>query len=473
MTGTLNLGSGDLNLATDPSIPGSGSILKNGSPFLHDGGGPLNTFVGRGAGNFTMTGSQNTASGDHALSSNAGGSQNTAVGVQALLSNTTGFDNTALGGFALFSNTEGSSNTATGVSALYSNVSGSANTAHGRNALFSNTTGERNTAVGFSALTSSTVGYSNSAVGIGALYSSTTGSFNTALGDGALSSAVTASGNTAIGPQALNNTTGDSNIAVGAFAGANLTTGIANIDIGNQGIAAESSTIRIGSAQTRTFIAGIRNASVANGLSVVIDPNGQLGAAASLTGPPGPTGPAGPQGPPGLPGPTGPQGAKGDQGSQGIKGDPGSPGPSGGLKFVDANGQVIGPVISLNNTVILINGTDSVAFGVTTTGLTQPIVPGKAAAAGGQLQFASTDCSGTSLGGDNGLPVVDANIAGTLVYYVVPGSGQAVTIQSYENLGKDGSIGPCSSTSPFDSFDGPWATVPIPSFAAPIRVALQ
>ena len=48
----------------------------------------------------------------------------------------------------------------------------------------------------------------------------------------------------------LNNTTGGDNIAVGANAGINLTTGNNNIDIGNKGVAAESSTSRIGTQGT-------------------------------------------------------------------------------------------------------------------------------------------------------------------------------------------------------------------------------
>src|SRR4030095_12984295 len=60
----------------------------------------------------------------------------------------------------------------------------------------------------------------------------------------------------------------------------NLTTGSNNIDIGNLGVAAESNTIRIGTAQTRTFIQGIRGAVVA-GAHVVVNAGGQLGVAAS------------------------------------------------------------------------------------------------------------------------------------------------------------------------------------------------
>ena len=62
-----------------------------------------------------------------------------------------------------------------------------------------------------------------------------------------------------------------------------FTTGDFNIDIGNYGFAGEGSTIRIGSGQTKTFIAGIRGETTdnADAVPVVIDSAGQLGTASS------------------------------------------------------------------------------------------------------------------------------------------------------------------------------------------------
>jgi len=56
-----------------------------------------------------------------------------------------------------------------------------------------------------------------------------------------------------------------------------------NIDIGNVGVANESKHIRIGIAgtQTKTFIAGISGATVANGVAVIVGSNGQLGTVVS------------------------------------------------------------------------------------------------------------------------------------------------------------------------------------------------
>ena len=154
-------------------------------------------------------------------------------GLVALEQNTAGTANTALGDGALNRNTAGNENTASGTNALYSNTTGTRNTASGQRALFSNTTGHQNTALGRDAL------YSNS--------------------------------------------TGLQNIAVGHEAGYNLTTGEYNIAIGNMGVADEWLTTRIGSNQTRAFIAGIRGTTTdaADAVAVVIDSNGQLGTVSS------------------------------------------------------------------------------------------------------------------------------------------------------------------------------------------------
>jgi predicted ribosome quality control (RQC) complex YloA/Tae2 family protein len=69
---------------------------------------------------------------------------------------------------------------------------------------------------------------------------------------------------------------------LGPGAGKNLTTGNRNIDIGNDGVAGEAATIRIGTdrEQTRTFIAAISGVAV-SGTGVVVNAGGQLGVAAS------------------------------------------------------------------------------------------------------------------------------------------------------------------------------------------------
>ena len=166
----------------------------------------------------------------------------------------------------------GSFNTAAGFAALTQNLGGGGNAAFGVNALSTNASGSDNTAVGDGAMSANVGGNINTAVGSGSLGANTSGSSNTTVGGGSLA----------------RNTTGGSNIAIGLGAGFNLTTGSSNIDIGNQGVAGESATIRIGDVQAATFVAGIRNVTVSNPMPVVIDPNGQLGTTNSLQGPPGP-----------------------------------------------------------------------------------------------------------------------------------------------------------------------------------------
>jgi hypothetical protein len=76
------------------------------------------------------------------------GNANTATGWQSLLSNTTGVGNTAIGSGALPGNTTGGNNAAFGTAALGFNISGGFNTAIGEGALFHNQTGTFNTALG-------------------------------------------------------------------------------------------------------------------------------------------------------------------------------------------------------------------------------------------------------------------------------------------------------------------------------------
>ena len=186
-------------------------------------------------------------------------------GDDALLNNTTGTGNTAFGWRSLFSNTESSFSTAIGGGALSLNT-GDSDTAVGAAALLLNTNGSQNVAVGTDALVFNDSGADNTAIGFFAQFANTSGGVNTAVGGFALS----------------DNTTGFNNIAVGFAAGDLLTTGDDNIDIGNEGVAGEAGTVRIGTdgTQTRTFIAGISGV-VVSGAGVVVNASGQLGVAAS------------------------------------------------------------------------------------------------------------------------------------------------------------------------------------------------
>ena len=237
-----------------------------------------NTAIGTNTLFSNTTGEFNTATSQGALGNNTTGNNNTANGHDALGLNTTGNENTATGNEALVANTTGDKNTATGYEALFTNDTGTENTANGFQALFSNGTGEHNTANGAEALFTNTTSGENTALGFGALFFNN-GEANTAVGDHSMNQNTSGVGNTAVGQAALDaNMTGNGNIALGEGAGQNLTTGDFNIDIGNDGVAAEANTIRIGTqgTQTGTFIAGISGAGV-TGLAVKVNAAGKLG----------------------------------------------------------------------------------------------------------------------------------------------------------------------------------------------------
>jgi trimeric autotransporter adhesin len=247
---------GDINTATQYDL--------GGARFVH-ASGTLNTFVGSGSGNLTLSGTNNTGLGVGTLGVSTTATANTAIGASALFNDTTGFDNTGNGTAALYSNTTGYENTGMGRSALFSNTTGFDNTAVGRSALINNTLGGENTAVGAFTLQSNIDGGGNTAVGHKALQFSTSGS------------------NVAVGTVALwNVTTGSGNIGIGVDAGVSVTTGANNIEIGNVGNLGDDQTIRIGSVQSRTFIAGISGITTGGAATaVVIDGNGQLGTISS------------------------------------------------------------------------------------------------------------------------------------------------------------------------------------------------
>jgi hypothetical protein len=134
-------------LDVNGAINAATSFDLAGVPFAFGSFSNQNVFLGF-AGNFTTTGTGNTAVGQGALSSGNGNGQNTAVG-QGALSSDTGPLNTAIGSFALFPNTTGADNVACGAGALANNTTGDDNTASGLSALRFNISGSDNTALGF------------------------------------------------------------------------------------------------------------------------------------------------------------------------------------------------------------------------------------------------------------------------------------------------------------------------------------
>ncbi len=306
-TGTSNTALGFWALLTNKT--GSYNTALGTDALNNFLGGSNNTAVGMDAlGGLTTTtvesptGGNNTAVGAYALAWSTSTSDNTAVGYYAMSGYSTGAPtpgvsgsgNTAVGEYSLEDLTSGSYNNAFGQYALQSNTSGSSNTALSQHALSSNTTGYWNTASGNQALNHNVNGYSNTAYGVYALTNNTgptegnsvAGSYNTASGVYALYANTTGYSNTAMGYNALNsNVSGSYNVAVGYKAGTNAT-GNDNIYINNQGQAADSQTMRLGTEGTSgvvgsgvltTYIAGIYGVPVSGATPVYINSSGQLG----------------------------------------------------------------------------------------------------------------------------------------------------------------------------------------------------
>src|SRR5262249_38669144 len=72
-------------------------------------------------------------------------------------------------------------------------------------------------------------------------------------------------------------------LALGYNAGYKLSSGSYNIYLGNSAVASESNTMRLGSVQTRTFIAGVYTAPLSSGSpkAVYVNSSGQVGLLAS------------------------------------------------------------------------------------------------------------------------------------------------------------------------------------------------
>ena len=204
----------------------------------------------------------------------------TGVGGNTLANITSGNQNAAFGNNALASLTTGAGNTAIGQGSMDGSVNGSLNTALGSFSLRS-TSGDGNTAVGHRSLTNTTSGGDNTALGDSALLRNTTGESNTAVGAGTLAFLTGGGNNTAVGQDALANATGSGNIALGFNAGLTIGSGNSNIMIGNAGLTGDDNVIRIGGAQSQTFVAGVTGATAASGIPVLVSANGKLGTSTS------------------------------------------------------------------------------------------------------------------------------------------------------------------------------------------------
>lgn len=200
---------------------GNGIIGFGAVRYIHQFGTD-NLFIGANAGNFTLT----------------TGDSNTMVGGGSGLDLTTGSSNTTLGWLSGANITTGSSNVFVGSLAGFGNAAGS------------------------------------------------TGDFNVSVGASSMLNITTAQDNTAVGATAGSLlTTGSDNIMLGATAGGVYTTESNNIALGNQGVAADSGVIRIGTNGTHTssFITGIEGVDLTT-LELVTVASDQLGSATLTAG---------------------------------------------------------------------------------------------------------------------------------------------------------------------------------------------
>jgi hypothetical protein len=145
VAGNVTLSS-NLALAATSAAGGAGVIMQSGLSFAHTYG-VTNTFLGGGAGNFTMTGTGNTGVGRITLRALTTGVSNTGSGFGVLASDTTGSNNTAVGFDGLNAN-NGDSNTAIGYQAMVTNSTGGGNIAIGTFAGSALTTGSNNIDIG-------------------------------------------------------------------------------------------------------------------------------------------------------------------------------------------------------------------------------------------------------------------------------------------------------------------------------------
>lgn len=142
---------------------------------------------------------------------------------------------------------------------------------------------QNNAGFGYLTLNAITIASDTCAFGSNCLKLLSSAINNSGFGVGALGLCTTSGGNTAVGKGALNNllTGSGSNIALGVSAGSGYTSNETNnITIGANGTAAESNVTRIGTNQTKCYLAGIALVAVtaSNRQVVTIDTTtGQMG----------------------------------------------------------------------------------------------------------------------------------------------------------------------------------------------------
>ncbi len=228
-SGTATPSAGVLNIIAGNSTRNCGSsVLFTGAGntvTLNVTDALQNTFIGKSAGQLTVSGNFNVGVGQEALTFAGGSNHNIGIGYQALNGNPVGSGNIGIGTLTLPNG------------------------------------GADNVVIGFNA--------------------GKAGSFNVGIGYESLN-ACTASTNTAIGYQTLKPNTGSGNTVVGYQAGTGLTAGEGdNVLISNIGMSGDNGAIRIGTngTQTSCYISGIDTVDVGAVVRVLTMASDQLGTA--------------------------------------------------------------------------------------------------------------------------------------------------------------------------------------------------
>ncbi len=260
--------------------------------------GGSNSALGYAAGSGITTGASNTLLGASAGSNYTSSESNNIIigaGVPGTAaesnvirmgqSASTGFQLTGMN--SLFFHNFGTNNLFIGISAGNQTLSGANNLGLGLDALNALTSGGSNVALGRSALAAMTSGTNSVAIGVNSLLTISTNSNCVGVGYQTLKLA-TGGTNTAVGTNALSAvTSGTGNTCVGYTAGQNyISTESNNICIGNGvlGTVTESTTTRIGNAQTACYITGIDGVNVGSVAKVVTEASNQLGTATITAG---------------------------------------------------------------------------------------------------------------------------------------------------------------------------------------------
>lgn len=278
-TGT-GTGTGQLNESFISGIHGITPGTADGIPVFIGSAGQLGT-VGSGGSTFIQTVTGNTGG---AVPPSAGNINIVGDGTTIEITGNPGTNTLTVvglgGGGGTLTQLSGDTGFALPTAGIIDVITNNAAQAAGSTVLFSGATNkitlkvtdsDANTLIGNLAGNSSITGVSNTGVGEGVANLLTTGSSNVMLGESAGSSLLT----------------GSNNILLGTSSGSNYASSEANnIILGSIGTAAESNTLRIGSATgtglrqlNKSFISGIRGITPAttDGIPVFIGSAGQLG----------------------------------------------------------------------------------------------------------------------------------------------------------------------------------------------------